>query len=330
MRRREFITLLGGAAAWPITARAQQPERMRRIGVLMAFDKGDAEAQSSIAALLQGLQELGWTESRNLNVEYRFGSERPEVLRANALELNALHLDLIVARATPAVTALVKANVTIPIVFTVVIDPVSSGFVKSWARPGGNITGFAQFEPSIAGKWLEVLKEIAPTVTRVAILFNPDTAPLRGSIFLKSLDDAAPSLGLKLVKTPVHDDRGIEEIGVELTREPGGGIIAMPDSFITFHREQILAVAARYRLPAAYPYAYFSKSGGLISYGASTVDLHRRAASYVDRILRGAKPADLPVQQPTKFELVINLKTAKALGLTVPPSLLDRADEVIE
>ncbi len=215
--------------------------------------------------------------------------------------------------------------------FTVVNDPVGSGFVESWARPGGNITGFANFEPSIAGKWLEVLKEIAPDVTRVAILFNPETAPGHGSTFIDPLDQAAPSLGLKLVHAPVQEDRAIEDVGAKLAREPGGGIITIPDFFTLALRQQIVDMATRYRLPGAYPYSSFSKIGGLISYGADTIDLHRRATSYVDRILRGAKPADLPVQPPTKFELVINMKTAKALGLEIPPMLLARrrGDRVI-
>ena len=219
---------------------------------------------------------------------------------------------------------------TIPIVFTVVSDPVGTGFVKSWGRPGGNVTGLANFEPSIAGKWLELLKAVAPKVTRVAILFNPETAPARGSCFTNPLDRTAPPLGIELVQAPVQHDSGVEDVGAKLVREPGGGIIATPDVFTLARREQIVAMAARYGLPGAYPYSYFSKIGGLISYGADTLDLHRRAASYVDRILRGTKPADLPVQQPIKFELVINLKTARALGLEIPPTLLASADEIIE
>jgi len=215
-------------------------------------------------------------------------------------------------------------------VFTVVSDPVGTGFVKSWGRPGGNVTGLANFEPSIAGKWLELFKAVAPKVTRVAILFNPETAPARGSYFTNPLDRTAPPLGIELVQAPVQHDSGVEDVGAKLVREPGGGIIATPDVFTLARREQIVAMAARYGLPGAYPYSYFSKIGGLISYGADTLDLHRRAASYVDRILRGTKPADLPVQQPIKFELVINLKTARALGLEIPPTLLASADEIIE
>jgi putative ABC transport system substrate-binding protein len=331
MRRRDFIAGIAGlAAAWPHATRAQQNDQVRRMGLLMPYAVSNAEAQASSNALLHGLRELGWIEGRNLEVEYRFAGAGTEDLRSKALELAALQIDVIIARATPAVIALAKATTKIPIVFTVVNDPVGSGFVESWARPGGNITGFANFEPSIAGKWLEVLKGIAPDVTRVAILFNPETAPGRGSTFIDPLDQAAPSLGLKLVHAPVQDDRAIEDVGGKLAREPGGGIITIPDFFTLALREQIVAMATRYRLPGAYPYSSFSKIGGLISYGADTIDLHRRAASYVDRILRGARPADLPVQPPTKFELVINLQTAKALGLTVPPTLLARADEVIE
>jgi putative tryptophan/tyrosine transport system substrate-binding protein len=331
VRRREFITLLGGAAAaWPIAAGAQQNEQVRRMGVLMPFAMGNGEAQASSNILLQGLREFGWIEGRNLKVEYRFAGGGAEDLRTKADELTTLQMDVIVARATPTVIALAKATTTIPIVFTVVSDPVGTGFVKSWGRPGGNVTGFANFEPSIAGKWLELLKAVAPNVTRVAILFNPETAPARGLHFINPLDRAAPSLGLELVQAPVQDDSGIEDVGAKLVREPGGSIIAIPDVFTLARREQIVAMATRYGLPGAYPYSYFSKIGGLISYGADTLDLHRRAASYVDRILRGAKPADLPVQQPTKFELVINLKTARALGLEIPPTLLASADEIME
>jgi putative ABC transport system substrate-binding protein len=331
MRRRDFLAGIAGlAAARPPAAAAQQNVQVRRIGLLMPYAMSNAEAQASTNALLDGLRELGWIEGQNIELEYRFAGGGAQDLRTKAVELAALPIDVIVARATPAVIALAQATTTTPIVFTVVTDPVGAGFVKSWARPGGNITGFANFEPAIAGKWLEILKEIAPNVTRVAILFNPETAPARGAIFIDALDEAAPSLGLKLLRAPVQEDRAIEEVGVRLAREPGGGIMAIPDVFTLALRQEIVDMATRHRLPGAYPYSYFSKVGGLISYGADTIDLHRRAASYVDRILRGANPAELPVQQPTKFELVINLRTAKALGLTVPSELLARADEVIE
>ena len=331
MRRRDFIAGIAGlAAGWPHATCAQQNDQVRRMGLLMPYAMSNAEAQASSNALLHGLRELGWIEGRNLEVEYRFAGSGTEDLRIKALELAALQIDVIIARATPAVIALATATKKIPIVFTVVNDPVGSGFVESWARPGGNITGFANFEPSIAGKWLEVLKEIAPDVTRVAILFNPETAPGHGSTFIDPLDQAAPLLGLKLVHAPVQEDRAVKDVGAKLARQPGGGIITIPDFFTLALRQQIVDMATRYRLPGAYPYSSFSKIGGLISYGPDTIDLHRRAASYVDRILRGAKPADLPVQPPTKFELVINVQTAKALGLTVPPTLLVRADEVIE
>jgi putative ABC transport system substrate-binding protein len=330
MRRRQFITLLGGAAAaWSLAAQAQQGERMRRIGVLMPLAEDDPEVRSSIDALRRGLLEFGWREEHNLKIEYRFVAE-PSALKSTAAELVALAPDVIVCRATPATTALKAATAKIPIVFTVVVDPVSSGLVQSWARPGANITGFANFEPSMVGKWLEVLKEAAPGITRAAILFNPNTAPNRGATFLEPFEAAALGLRLEVNAAGFENEAELEPIFATLERQASAGLIAMPDLSTAIHRDRIIALAAQHRIPASYPYRYFTSRGGLISYGAQTIDLHFRAASYVDRILRGTTPAELPVQQPSKFEMVINLKTAKALGLEIPPTLLARADEVIE
>jgi putative ABC transport system substrate-binding protein len=329
MRRREFITLLGASAAWPLAARAQQREKVRRIGVLMPFGEDDPEARSSIDALRRGLLEFGWREDYNLKIEYRFVADA-SALEPAAVELVALAPDVIVCRATPATTALKAATTKIPIIFTVVVDPASSGFVQSWARPGANITGFANFEPSMVGKWLEVLKEAAPGITRAAILFNPNTAPNRGATFLGPFAAAARELRVEVNAAAFENEAELEPLFATLERQATTGLVAMPDLSTALHRDRIIALAAQHRIPASYPYRYFTSRGGLISYGAETVDLHFRAASYVDRILRGATPAELPVQQPSKFELVINLKTAKTLGLEVPPTLLARADEVIE
>jgi putative tryptophan/tyrosine transport system substrate-binding protein len=330
VKRREFITLFGGVAvAWPLAARAQQPERMRRIGVLMPLAKDDPEARSSIEALLRGLLEFGWREGNNIKIEYRFVPEA-SALKPAAAELVALAPELIVCRATPATAALKAATAKIPIIFTVVVDPASSGFVQSWARPGTNITGFANFEPSMVGKWLEVLKEAAPGITRAAILFNPNTAPNRGATFLGPFAAAALGLRLEVNEVVFENEAELETVFATLERQAPIGLIAMPDLSTALHRDRIIALAAQHRIPASYPFRYFTSRGGLISYGADTLDLHFRAASYVDRILRGATPAELPVQQPSKFELVINLKTAKALGLEISPTLLARADEVIE
>jgi putative tryptophan/tyrosine transport system substrate-binding protein len=301
-----------------------------RIGVLMGIAEHDAEARSCTEALRQALQELGWTEDRNLHVDYRFTTGGLDVLRASVAELLAQQPELIVARGTPVVAELRRQSSTIPIVFTLVGDPIGGGFIKSWAQPGGNITGFVNFEPSMSTKWLELLKEVAPVVNQVAALFNPDTAPGHGAYFLKPMENATPLFGMKLINAAVHNEREIESTLAKLSAEPGVGLVAMPDFFTTIHHQQIVALAVHHRLPAVYPYRYFIASGGLISYGADTPDLYRRAATYVDRILHGASPGELPIQQPTKFELVINLKTAKALGLIIPPALLARADEVIE
>jgi putative ABC transport system substrate-binding protein len=328
MRRREFMTVLGGAAiGWPLAARAQG-ERVRRIGVLMGIAESDPARQSFLTAFTEALQELGWSSGRNIHIEYRWGAGDAERIRDFARELVEMQLDLIVGHTTPVVAALKAQTRTIPIVFTQVSDPVGSGFIDGFAKPGGNITGFTNLESSMGSKLGELLKEVAPTITRVAVMFNPDTAPDRGTYFLRPVEAAAPSLHVEVIPAPVHNDAEIESAVATLV--PGTGLIVMPDIFILAHREQILAVANRHRLPAAYAYRLFAAGGGLLSYGTDLADLFRRAARYVDRILTGTKPADLPVQQPTKFELVINLKTAKTLGLNVPLSLQAGADEVIE
>jgi putative tryptophan/tyrosine transport system substrate-binding protein len=328
MRRREFITVLGGAAiGWPLAARAQG-ERMRRIGVLMGIAESDPARQSFVTAFTEALQELGWSSGRNIHIEYRWGAGDAERIRDFARELVEMQLDLIVGHTTPVVAALKAQTRTIPIVFTQVSDPVGSGFIDGFAKPGGNITGFTNLESSMGSKLEELLKEVAPTITRVAVMFNPDTAPDHGTYFLRPVEAAAPSLHVEVIPAPVHNDAEIESAITTLV--PGTGLIVMPDIFILAHREQILALADRHRLPAAYAYRLFAASGGLLSYGTDLTDLFRRAPRYVDRILTGTKPAELPVQQPTKFELVINLKTAKTLGLNVPLSLQAGADEVIE
>ena len=328
MRRREFMTVLGGAAVgWPLAARAQG-ERVRRIGVLMGIAESDPARQSFVTAFTEALQELGWSSGRNIRIEYCWGAGDAERIRDFARELVEMQLDLIVGHTTPVVAALKAQTRTIPIVFTQVSDPVGSGFIDGFAKPGGNITGFTNLESSMGSKLGELLKEVAPTITRVAVMFNPDTAPDRGTYFLRPVEAAAPSLHVEVIPAPVHNDAEIESAITTLV--PGTGLIVMPDIFILAHREQILALADRHRLPAAYAYRLFAASGGLLSYGTDLADLFRRAARYVDRILTGTKPAELPVQQPTKFELVINLKTAKTLGLNVPLSLQAGADEVIE
>jgi len=329
MRRREFMTVLAGAAAaWPLAARAQQPERMRRIGMLLPYSADDAEDQRRRVVFQESLKQLGWIVGRNIQIEYRWFGGEPERARVLAKELVELRPDMIVAGTTPGLAAAAQATGAIPIVFIAVSDPVGQGFVAGLARPGGNATGFTFFEFPAAGKLIEGLKEIAPGLTRVALPFNPDT---RSNIsFLPVLEAIAPSLSLKLVKEPVRNADDIEKAIAEIAREPRSGIVFLPDPFTIFHRELIVGLTARHRLPAVYPLRPFATSGGLMAYGVDVTDLYRRAPAYVDRILKGTKPADLPVQQPTKFELVINLKTAKTLGLTVPPTLLATADEVIE
>jgi putative ABC transport system substrate-binding protein len=328
MKRRQFITLLGGAASWPVTARAQQPERMRRIGVFMgAFDENDAARKTYVSAFAQALADLGWTDGRNVRMDLRWTTDinRIQVL---AQELIALQPDIILVTSTPATVAFQHETRTMPIVFVAVADPVASGVVARLDRPSGNITGFAGLEATLGGKWLELLAEIAPGLKRVAILFNPDTAPV--STFMPSLETAARSLKLVPIIAPVHSDAEIETAIIALGREPGGGLVIMGDVFTLQHRTPIISAATRNNVPAVYWLSDFARDGGLLSYGVDQVDLFRRSATYVDRILRGTKPGELPVQLPTKFEMVFNLKTAKALGLTVSESFLLRADEVIK
>jgi len=328
--RREFIALIGGAtAAWPLIARAQQANRIRRIGVLMAYAESDSEAQSYIAALRDGLGKLGWTEGRNIHIDYRWSTPDLQLIEQSAKELIGLQLDLIVSSGSPTTVALLEQTRTIPIIFANAVDPVGQGFVASLAKPGGNVTGFINLEPSIAGKYLELLKEIAPRVTRVAIYFNPATAPY-AEIYLNSFKAAAASLGVEPIAAPVHDMIELETVIAAVARVPNGGLIAMPDGFNTAHRVEVTSLAARYHLPAVYPGRQFTEVGGLLSYGNDVRDNYRRAAGYVDRILKGEKPSELPAQFPVKFELGVNLKTAKALDLDVSSSLQQRADEVIE
>jgi putative ABC transport system substrate-binding protein len=328
MRRREFISLLGGAATWPLAARAQQAERMRRIGVLMALASDDPEGQARLMAFVQRLQELGWTEGRNVRIEYRWASSDADRYRRYAAELVALAPDVILASGGSVVGPLRHATRTVPIVFVQVSDPVGAGFVESLARPGGNATGFTQFEYGISAKWLELLKQIAPRVTRVAVLRDPTISAGLGQ--WGAIQAAAPSLGVELRPIDVRDPGEIERGVTAFARESNGGLIVTTSGLVLRHRELIITLATRHRLSAVYPYRLFATGGGLISYGPDPIDPHRRAAGYVDRILKGEKPADLPVQAPTKYELVLNLKTAKALGIVIPPTLLALADEVIE
>jgi len=329
MRRREFITLASGAViAWPLAARAQQSNRMRRIGVLMAYPEGDPEGKASVDAFRQELAKLGWTH--NIQIEVRWVSPDDQQSRERyASELVALQPDLIVSHSTPNTAALLERTRTIPIVFAQLADPVASGFVASLPRPGGNATGFTVVEGSMAGKWVELLKEVAPRVTRVTILFNPTTAPF-AEIYLDPFKAAGSSIGLQVSAGRVQDEASLVAVMAAQGQESTGGVIAMPDSFLTAHRTELISLAARHRVPAVYPYRIFTEQGGLLSYGIDFVDNYRRAAGYVDRILRGTKPSELPVQAPLKLELVINLKAAKALGLDVPWFLQQRADQVIE
>jgi putative tryptophan/tyrosine transport system substrate-binding protein len=332
LKRREFITLVGGAAAaWPIAARAQQPERMRRIGVLMGYPESDSDGQAFVAAFRDGLQKLGWTEGSNTRIDARWVTPADtESMQRFAKELVALQPDLILASTTPTTAAVLQQTRTIPIVFAAVADPIGSGFVASFPRPGGNVTGFNVSEPTQAGKWVELLKEIAPRVARVAMLFNPASAPYY-EYWLNPFKAAAASFAVEAIAAPVRDRSELDSVFAAQAREPNGGLIVMPDSFPIAHRVEITSLAARYRLPTVYPYpSLFAEVGGLLSYGVDMTDNFRRAATYADRILKGAKPSELPVQAPVKFELVINLKSAKALGLTIPESFLLRADKVIE
>jgi putative ABC transport system substrate-binding protein len=328
MKRRAFIGLLVGAAAWPLAARAQQATGMRRIGVLMNLASDDAEGQARLAAFHQGLQQLGWTVGRNVQIDYRWGAGNADYIRKFAAELVALAPDVILSTGSPSVATLQQATPTVPVVFVTVVDPVSSGFVDSLARPGGNVTGFTLYEYSISGKWLALLKEIAPGMTRAAVIRDP--ALTAGGGQLGVIQAVAPSVGAEVTPVNVRDAGEIERAITAFARSPNGGLIVTASTLAGVHRDLIIALAARHKLPAVYPVPYFARSGGLMSYGPDSVDQYRRAASYVDRILKGEKAANLPVQAPTKYELVINLKTAKALGLDVPPTLLARADEVIE
>jgi len=328
MRRREFIKLGGAAAAWPFAARAQQGERMRHMGVLMNLTADDPEATARFNALAQGLQQFGWIVGRNVQIEYRYGAVDADRSRRYAMELVALAPDLILATSTPAVFALQQATRTVPIVFVNIIDPVGAGLVDSLAQPGGNITGFTVYEYEISAKWLELLKEIAPQLTRVAVL--RDAAIPAGIGQWAIIQAAARSFGVDVRPVGVRDTDEIERAVAAFARSSNGGMILTGSALAGVRRTLIIALAARHRLPAVYPAAFFATSGGLLSYGPDLTDQFRVAAGYVDRILKGEKPADLPVQAPTKYELAINIKTAKALGLEVPPMLLARADEVIE
>jgi putative ABC transport system substrate-binding protein len=328
MRRREFIALLGGAAAWPRTARAQHADRMRRVGVLMNYAEDAPQSQARLASFRDKMQELGWTPSRNVQIEYRWGVGDADLNRRNAAELVALAPDVIVASATAVTTALLQTTRTIPIVFVNVVDPVGAGFVQSMARPGGNATGFIPFEYGMGGRWLERLKEIAPGVKRVAVLQNPIVASRSGQ--LGAIEAQAPSFGVGLSAFTVRDNGEIERSLTTFARAPNGGLIVVGAPSLETLHDVIVALSAQHRLPAVYPYRSYVAAGGLMSYGTDLAAQFGRAASYVGRILKGEKPADLPVQAPTKYGLAINLKTAKALGLDVPPTLLARADETIE
>jgi len=328
MRRREFISLLGSIAVWPLAARGQQ-DRMRRIGVLIAFAESDHEAQSWVAALREELRKLGWTDGRNIEIDTRWAAAEVDSMKRYAKELVALQPDLMVTSSTPATAAMLQQTDTIPIIFVLVADPVGSGFVASLPRPGGNVTGFTPIVGSLGGKWVELLKEIAPRIARVTLMFNPPTATFVEG-YLSPFKAAAASLGAEAVIAPIHDMPEVESLLTTQAREPNSGLVVIPDAFMVGHRAQITALAARYRVPAIYTFRSFAELGGLISYGPDFFDEYRRTASYVDRILKGEKPTELPVQAPVKFELVINLKAAKALGLTIPPTLFARADEVIQ
>ena len=328
MKRREFISLVGGAAAWPLAARAQQPERVRHIGVLSSLAADDAEAQARLAAFVRGLRELGWTEGRDVRIDVRWGAGNPDDARKYVAELLALAPEVILASGGTVVGTLLQATRTVPIVFTQIVDPVGGGLVASMSRPGGNATGFTTTDYGMSGKWLELLKEIAPRVTRVAVL--RDTAIPQGIGQFGAIQSAAPALGVEVSPVNVRDAGELEHDVTAFSSGPSGGIVVTASGIAIVHRDLIIALAARHKLPAVYPARLYVTDGGLISYGVDGIEPHRRAAAYVDRILKGEKPGDLPVQAPTKYQLAINLKTAKALGLTVPMSLLGRADEIIE
>ena len=330
MNRRKLITLLGGAmAAWPLSARAQQAARIQRIGLLMNLSENDLEAQRLLATLREGLAQLGWADGRNLRIVYRWASGDIGRIRTFAKELVELSPDIIVGYGTPVNVALQRETRSIPILFLSVTDPLGQGLVASLAHPGGNITGFSVFEISMATKWIEALKQLAPALKRVVTIYNPKTAPYF-PLFVRAIEQAAPSFAVEPIGLEVHDDAEIERAISAVAHEAGGGLIVMPDTFNMVHRRTTIGLAARHRVPAIYPLPFFARDGGLIAYRPDQIDMFRRTAGYVDRMLKGSKASDLPVQQPTAFHLVINLKTAKALGLTVPDKLLVGADEVIE
>jgi putative ABC transport system substrate-binding protein len=330
MRRREFIAALGGAAAWPVVLRAQQTERVRQIGVLMALAQNDPLQESYLEPLRKGLRAAGWAEGKNIHVEYRWAGDNLHQLEVLAKEIVATRPDVILAHTSPALAALMKETTSVPIVFLTVTEPVAQGFVKSLARPGGNVTGFTNFESSMGGKWVDLLREIAPQVKQAKVIFNPDTAPGAGAIILESIVAGAKSFGIDITAAPVHDPVEIEAAIAAMRDMSSAGLIVPPDVFLNVHRKQIIQLAAQYRVPAVYYHDYFTRNGGLVSYSVDAPDLFRRAGTYVDRILNGTSPGNLPVQAPTKFELVINLKVAKALDIKIPESFLLRADEVIE
>ena len=330
MRRRNFIlSFIGGAAAWPLAARGQQTARMRRIGVLMQYAEGDPEGQIRAKVLTQELEKLGWKSSFNLRIDYRWAAGDRDRFRSHAADIVKLKDELVVAVSTPAVKALQRESKTIPIIFTQVSDPIGQDIVKSLAKPGGAVTGFTNYDRSIGGKWLELLKQVSPSMTRAAVVFNPQTAPYT-QLYLGSIESASLSHTVSVTAAQVHDAAEIERTLTEFARVPGGGLIVMTDVFTSVHRKQIIDLAARLALPAVYPYRYYVADGGLMSYGIDQIDQIRGAALYVDRILKGERPGDLPVQAPTKFQLVINIKAAKALGLKISASFLLRADEVVE
>jgi putative tryptophan/tyrosine transport system substrate-binding protein len=328
LKRREFITLLGGAAAWPVAAHAQQAGRVARIGVLMGIGDSDPEAKPRVEAFQKGLQELGWTEGHNIHLDYRWTAGDPERTLLLAKEIFDLKPDVMLVHSSPAVAALRQLTSKIPMVFVLIADPIGSGFVESLAHPGGNVTGFMNAEAPMAGKWLGLIMEIAPKIKRVALIYNPRTSPFQS--YLREFDASARQFGVQAVPTPVLDAAELERALHTLGQEPNSAFFVVPDVFVQVHRALIIKLAEEYRLPAIYPYRFFPTSGGLLSYGFDTVIAFRQAASYVDKILKGATPADLPVQAPAVFKMVVNLKAAQAIGLTIPESFLVRADEVID
>ena len=328
MRRRDFITILGGSAIWPLAAQAQQPERVRRVGVLLGDAAEDSEGQARLTAFVQALQQLGWTDGSNVRIDTRWGAADADRYRRYAAELVALAPDVILAITSPVVAAVQQATRTVPIVFAAVVDPVGAGFVANLAQPGGNTTGFALYEYGVSGKWLALLKEMAPNVTRAAVV--RDSSTVSGIGQLAAIQAVAPSLGIELTPLDVRDESELERAVALFARKPNGGIIITASPTARINRQQVIALVAQHRLPTVYPFRYFVSDGGLVCYGPNIIEQFRLAADYVSRILKGEKPAEMPVQAPTKYELLINLKTAKALGLTVPPTLLARADEVIE